>query len=277
MADSDASPVKVASLTLNAGKGLVFEIQKAALSFAHTQEGTESQDDIQTLTWESLPSSGYYRIIIGGESTKKLNWSATTAQIQAALNEMESLDDNEIVVTGTKPTHIFTTTNQGMPDFDIDAGTLQIDKLIWVPTRKQVDYYEALGTMSIAYSSGTLGWSQVIELKTGITSGTMVLRFKNQNSSGINWNATAAQVKTALAGWTSTAATNYDVFGGPLPAKSILIQFKNELQFNSSPITVATHSFGSTNNPTVYQTGKQLFVQRQSSSGKYLIVRTPFL
>lgn len=278
-ADSDASPIKVASIgsaSAGYGLGLIMAIETARADFVHTQIGSDTQDDIQTLTFPTPFVSGTYKLSLPEETTTALSWNANRAQIQAAADKLLTVGNGMIVVSGNGP-FIFTTKKRKMDDFSIDISKIDTGSPIWVPTRSQVKYYEALGSQTLGYSAGILYSSQVIELTKATSTGTMTLRFQNQDSAAIPYNATASQVAAALASWTNVGPSEIAVVGGQLPSKSIMIIFKGRYQFNNTPITVLTHSFGSTNTPKIYGAGKQLLVAKQSSSGKYLVIRTPFL
>lgn len=279
--DNDASPIKVASIenpTAGYGTGVVMKLAIISADLVRTQIGSGTQDDIQTLTFNTPPSSGAFKIQVPVERTGPINYNASALIIQEALRKTTSLNNLGVTVTGPAGgPFVITTPTKKMPPFQLDAYTIETSPLVWVPTRTQIRYYEGLGSMSLGYSAGKLYWSQIVQLTTGLKSGTMVLTFQGMQSSAIPYNATASQVKAALAGWYSLYPTEYDVVGGPFPDNPILITFGGRYQFNGSPIVVATHSFGSNNSPIIYGAGKQLFVAKQSASGKYLVIRTPFL
>jgi hypothetical protein len=58
------------------------------------------QDEVQTITITGGPTGGTFTLTFGGNTTATLNWNATAAQMQTALQALASIGANNILVTG---------------------------------------------------------------------------------------------------------------------------------------------------------------------------------
>lgn len=70
------------------------------------------------------------------------------------------------------------------------------------------------------------------------TSGDFTLTYSGQTTAVIPWNATAAQVKTALEALSNINPGDVDVAGGPLPATAVSVTFKG--QYFATDVTAMT-------------------------------------
>lgn len=57
-------------------------------------------DEVQTLTITGSPTGGTFTLTFGGQTTAALNWNATAAQVQSALQALSSIGTNNALVTG---------------------------------------------------------------------------------------------------------------------------------------------------------------------------------
>lgn len=93
---------------------------------------------------------------------------------------------------------------------------------------------------------------QTVTVTGGPTGGTFILRFGGQNTSALNWNATASQVQTALQALSSIGAGNALVTGGPGPGTAFTVEFVSSLGFASQAlITLQTNSLTGGSSPSV--------------------------
>ena len=88
------------------------------------------------------------------------------------------------------------------------------------------------------------------------TAGTFTLTFGGQTTAAIPFNATAAQVQSALTAISSIGAGNVTCSAGPLPASSVLISFAGTMAFRSqAPISVGTNGLNAGASPAIAQAG----------------------
>lgn len=86
------------------------------------------------------------------------------------------------------------------------------------------------------------------------TTGTFTLSFGGQTTAALAFNATAAQVQTALQALSSIGPNNVTCSGGPLPASSVLITFAGTLAFRAqSLISVAANTLDGGATPAIAQ------------------------
>lgn len=57
-------------------------------------------DEVQTVTITGSPTGGTFTLTFGGQTTSALNWNATAAQVQSALQALSSIGTNNALVTG---------------------------------------------------------------------------------------------------------------------------------------------------------------------------------
>src|SRR5579859_718923 len=72
---------------------------------------------------------------------------------------------------------------------------------------------------------------QTVTITGNPTGGTFTLTFGGQTTSALNWNATAAQMQTALQALSSIGSGNALVTGGPGPGTAFTVEFTGSLGF----------------------------------------------
>ena len=93
---------------------------------------------------------------------------------------------------------------------------------------------------------------QTVTITGAPTGGTFTLTFGGNTTSALNWNATAAQVQTALQALASIGAGNALVTGGPGPATPFVVQFTAAKGLtNQALITLTTNSLTGGTTPSV--------------------------
>jgi hypothetical protein len=100
------------------------------------------------------------------------------------------------------------------------------------------------------YGSAPIVQTELDEIQTltmtgGPTGGNFTLTFGGNTTANIPWNATAAQVQTALQALASIGAGNVLCTGGPLPATPVAVEFTGTLGF-ANQATMAESSLGLT-------------------------------
>lgn len=93
---------------------------------------------------------------------------------------------------------------------------------------------------------------QSVTITGSPTGGTFTLTFGGQTTSALNWNATAAQMQTALQALSSIGANNALVTGGPGPGTAFQVEFAGTLGFaGQALITLTTNSLTGGTSPSV--------------------------
>lgn len=153
-------------------------------------------------------------------------------------------------------------TNQALTD----SGDHQNFNSGAIPTKRYWDR-TASWTVQAEYDE-----VQTITITGTPTGGTFILRFGGQNTSALNWNATASQVQTALQALSSIGAGNALVTGGPGPGTAFTVEFTASLGFASQAlITLQTNSLTGGTSPNVSITRAQGGATWTTQTGNYTI------
>lgn len=89
------------------------------------------------------------------------------------------------------------------------------------------------------------------------TGGSFTLTFGGQTTAAIAYNATAAQVATALGNLSNVGTLNVICTGGPLPATAVVVQFDDALAPGVQPLMTHTDSFTGGTTPAAAVTETQ--------------------
>jgi len=93
---------------------------------------------------------------------------------------------------------------------------------------------------------------QTVSITGSPTGGTFTLTFGGDTTTGIAWDATAAQVQTALAALPSIGPGNVVCTGGPLPATPVQVEFTGTLGFaNQATMTESSAGLTGGTSPAV--------------------------
>jgi uncharacterized phiE125 gp8 family phage protein len=86
------------------------------------------------------------------------------------------------------------------------------------------------GSVTIRFVAGYPGTNEIQQLAGGDQDGgTFTLTFEGEETAALDWDATAAEVQTALEALSNVGAGNILCTGGPLPAAPILVEFAGDL------------------------------------------------
>jgi hypothetical protein len=99
--------------------------------------------------------------------------------------------------------------------------------------------------------SGPRSEVQTVTITGGPTGGTYTLTFSGQTTAAIPYNATAAQVKTALEALSNVAVGEVAVSGGPHPGTAIVVTFGGQYMGDDVPQMTATASLTGGTSPAV--------------------------
>ncbi len=167
-----------------------------------TIDGAGDGNEVQTLTFATTPSGGSFTLQFEGVTTGPIDYNATAATMEAALELLPGIDD--VVVTGDAP-------NQITIEFQGAQANQNVSQLV-------------------LNDSGLIGVNEVqqLEFDAAPTAGSYTLRFGAAATNAIAFDADAAAVQTALEGLATIGAGNVMVSGGPAPA-SFVIEFVGAL------------------------------------------------
>ncbi len=137
------------------GSTALIEIVDSTLNVPQTNE-------VQTLTPDSAPDSGTFKITIGALSTTDLAWNASAAAIQAAIRALAGFDG--VTVTGTLATAVVitfageTTDTAEITITDnvlLNVATPVVVNVVTSPAFVAIDNITVTPTISTAYVAGS--------------------------------------------------------------------------------------------------------------------------
>jgi len=101
------------------------------LAWLNTTEGTTAASEVQTVTLgtapNNVPDGGHFHLTYNGETTGEIAWNATAAQIKAALEELSTVNTDDITVSGSMAdgiTFTFADTLGDVPLITMDSSAL---------------------------------------------------------------------------------------------------------------------------------------------------------
>jgi hypothetical protein len=126
---------------------------------------------------------------------------------------------------------------------DDDIG-VDVDKFMHYPIRATI--LSVTGSNLMEFYGSHLGLQvnevQSIAITGTATSGTYTLSFGGQTTGAIQWNTTAAAVKTALVAMPNIDASDVSVTGGPHPGTPIVVTFTGKYEDTDVALMTATSS-----------------------------------
>jgi len=207
----------------------------------YTGRAVTDESAIVTITAQS---TGTFTLTYSGKTTSAIAYNATAATVQSALTALSNIGDNDVVVTGSAGGP-YTLAFQGKLA-DINTADMTVD-----------------------VSNLSISEVQTITFGGTVSGGTFTLTSSQggspQTTSAIAYNATAAQVQTALQALSNIGSGNVTVTGttgtggvltvtyqGTLAKQDVAaLTYTSSLTGTTPTITVATPTAGFTSTGTV--------------------------
>jgi hypothetical protein len=192
-------------------------LDAADLSISTTNVAEPGVNEVQTLTPTGV-TAGTFTLTFNGQTTAAIDWDATAAEIETALNLLSTIDGDVDASGGPIDTAAV------LIEFTGDLGATNVSPISVNNTGL---------TGSIAATTTTQGFAGVNEVQTigatGAVSGTFTLTFDGQTTGNLPFNATAAQIQAALEGLSNIDAGEVAVAGGPVNTTAVTITFTGDL------------------------------------------------
>jgi hypothetical protein len=194
--------------------------------------------DVQTLSISGSPTGGTFTLTFGNQTTAAIPFNATAAQVQTALQALSSIGAGNVACSGGQlPGTGVLIMFQGALDFvaqsRINVGTSSLTG----------GASPAVAVAHTVVGAARVNDVQTLSISDNPTGGTFTLTFGGQTTAVIPFNATAAQVQTALQALASIGPGNVACTGGPLPGTAVTITFQGALGFNTQqPITISANN-----------------------------------
>jgi hypothetical protein len=199
-----------------------------APAVAHTTSGA-GVNDLQTLSISGNPTGGSFALAFGGQTTAAIPSNATAAQVQASLVALSSIGAGNVACAGGPlPGTAVTVTFQGTLGFAAQPP-------MTVPTNNLTGGTNPAPAIAHTATGSGVNDVQTLSLGGAPAGGTFALAFGGQTTTAISFNATAAQVQSALQALSSIGSGNVVCSAGPLPG-NVTITFIGALAAHAQPV-----------------------------------------
>lgn len=210
-------------------------------------------NEVQTLTILRA-SGGTFTLTYDGQTTSGIAYNANAATIQSALEALSNVAPGDITVAGTNP---FTLTFGGTyAGIDVALITVDSSSLTGSTATASVSTVRNYSVgqseiQTLVFSATTTvapqNEKQTIKINNNPTSGTFTLTYSGQTTGNIAYNASNATITTALEALSNIGVGDVLVTGGPLPSRTVTIEFKGALAAtNVAQLTSDASNLGST-------------------------------
>jgi fibronectin-binding autotransporter adhesin len=166
-------------------------------------------------------ATGTYTLNFNGQTTYPLQWNATPAAVQKALEALPTVGRGNVVVTGTSGGDMTFTFQGFLGNADLPSLTSQI--------------YESVVATGVTFTAaevtkGVGDEIQLISFSASPTAGYYVLTYNSSPTTAIPYTADAATIQAALEAIPALGAGNVRVMGGPAtPVSPITVRFTGSL------------------------------------------------
>jgi hypothetical protein len=216
-------------------------------AFVENYQVVPPQNATWQLTVSGIPNAGTFTLTYGGQTTTALAYNATATQIQTALQALSSIGAGNVAVTAITD-----------DDGDVLAGEFQVEfqgtfvgqNLTGLTTNGASLVATPAAVVVTTEQPGLtpVNCIQTISL-TDVIGGSFTLSFRDFVTPFLAWNATAAQVQTALQGLNSIGPGNAVVEGSAGGPYTVL--FQGDLAGDILPLISAGSEQLQGNIPTV--------------------------
>ena len=190
-----------------------------AMQVTVQRAGSSGTSQVQTLSYSNAPTAGSFTLSFRGDTTTTLTYDDTAADIQAALEALPSIgEDNVVCAGGALPTSVTVTFAEALANQDLPLLV--------------VAFTGAPSTLSATETTkGTTGQNetQTIDLLNSPTGGTFTVTFDGQTTGNIAYNANAATVEAALEALSNITSGDLTTTGGALPGTAVTVEFGGTL------------------------------------------------
>lgn len=189
----------------------------SASVFTLTEGVSGGSNEVQRLTETGSPSQGTFTLTYSGYTTTPISYNASAATVDAALEALSNIGSGNVTCSGGP-----------LPDSPVMitfTGALAATNVSQIT----VNDYDLLSLVEET-TPGSAGTNEIQQLTTTgtPTQGTFTLTYDGQTTSALNFNASAAEVDTALEALSNIGDGDVTCTGGPLPT-AIDIEFQGSL------------------------------------------------
>ena len=200
------------------------------VNIAETVKGVAGVNEVQSITKDGTVSGGTFTISFGGGTTPAIAYDATAAVIELNLETLDSIPQGECTVAGgpISASPVTLTFSGSLGKQDLAEITVNSSSLTGGGT-----YDPATDTPGVAEVNEV----NTISINDSTSGGTFTLTHDANESAPILYNASAANIKSALEALASIAVDDVVVTGGPGPATDWVVTFQNNLAGSDETLT----------------------------------------
>lgn len=210
-------------------------------------------------------SGGTFTLTFDEQTTSGIAYNASASTIQTALEALSNIAPGDVTVTAGASgifTFEFTGTYAGLDVALLTVNSSSLTGSTATASVSTVRNYSAGQSeiQTLVFSMTTTvspqNEKQTVKINNNPTSGTFTLTYDGQTTSAIAYNASNATIVSALEALSNIGVGDVAVTGGPLPNRTITIEFKGALAgTNVVQLTSNAASLGTTtSNLTVSRT-----------------------
>lgn len=200
--------------------------------------------------------SGSWRFLIDGDATDDLSPTISAADLQAAIEGMAAVGAGNVAVYAMNTAADNGFTNGGGFVIEFQGDLANQANGFTITTSKSASSALNLEVFTGYTGGGGTSEVQTLSISGSPSSGVFGLRYDGYSTGALDYNATAAEVETALEGLTSIGTGKVSCSGGDLPGSDVVITFAGGLSgLDLDAITIdggyVTESVAGGNDPTV--------------------------
>lgn len=198
----------------------------------------------QAIYLTSGPTGGTFDLTFQGQTASGVAYNANAAAITAALVALSNIGAADVTTTGsgtrydpwvvTFASGLASTAVQQMSGDGTNLTGATIEVEVVQDAKPGINEQQ-----EIAFTGGTP------------TGGTFTLTFNAETTGSLDFDATAAEVETALEGLTTPIVGDFNVTGGPLPGVPIVVEFKQTYAASNVAAITGTSSLTASNTQTL--------------------------
>lgn len=188
-------------------------------------------DEVQRITIAGSPSQGSFTLTFGGQTTVDIAYNASAATVQTALEALSSIGSGNVSCSGGS-----------LPGTPVDVTFIEDLGATNVAAMTVND--NGLKTSVTTTTQGDPGTNEIQRLSASPVpvAGTFTLTYDGQTTSSLAYNASAADIQTALIALSNIGPSDVTCTGGPIDSANVLVNFAGTLAATNVAAITSTSS-----------------------------------
>jgi hypothetical protein len=194
------------------------------------------RSSLQTLSVSGGPTGGSFTLSFGGQTSASIGFNATAAQVQTALQTMPNIGARGVTCAGGP------LPGTAVQIFFSGPLAFRAQPQITIGTNGLTGGVTPAPSVVQTTAGALVSDAQTISVSGAPTAGTFQLVFGGQTTAPVPFDATAAQIETALAGLSNVGTSGVVCSGGALPGANVTVTFAGPLSVGAQPVISAAGS-----------------------------------